>query len=101
MYLAPGQFTNWQLYNCCTDCQEPDWSQYDYLEVQPVIECFDDDGQCSCEVLPLDESDWADFWSIYARLPCGEVEVITDIKSESEIYKISQYLSKRSGLKLH
>ncbi len=101
MYLAPGLFTNGQLYNCCTNAQEPDWNQYIQLEVRPVKEQPAADGdETDCETLPLDKAEWADFWSVYARLQSGEVEVITDSKSEFTIHQIGHYLSTRSGLPL-
>jgi len=100
MYYAPSPFTNGQLYNCCTKGLEPDWSQYTQLEIRPVIDHADKDGQTHCEAISLDQSDLADFWSVYARQPSGEVDAITDSRSETTIHQIGQYLSTRSGLPL-
>lgn len=92
-----GAKENGRLFNCCTDCQAPDWSQFSWLET----------GGCTTETNPVTGQEWtnggepddvAEFWTVYGRLKEGGCEAITDCYTRAEVDSVAQRLSELSGL---
>lgn len=81
------------LYNNCAGLAEPDWSQYDAIEIQPCA-CYatDDDGTTHYEVC---DPDVAEIWSVYGHLPDGGVDCITDVATEDEAALLAREYERR------
>jgi len=69
---------NQTLFNNCTDWKEPDWSQYDALEIDPVYE----DPQGAFWERLIDEPWLAQFWTVYGHVKTGGVEALTDVSTQ-------------------
>ncbi len=103
MYSYPQAMHNWALYSCRKDCQEPDWTQYQQLEVRPVSIEAEDQGRQWLSALSMDEKSDADLWTLYARRNDENeriAEAISDAPTEQAIMSIATLLSHRSGLPL-
>lgn len=86
-----------KLFNCCTNHAEPDWTQYDGLELGGCItvreagEEWTEGGQLAAD---------ADFFTVYGRFRGGGCEAITDINTLDDANVIAQALATRSALPL-
>lgn len=84
-----------QNYNCCTNDQEPDWTQFTNLELGGCIEEED------CTTGGIDREE-AEFFTIYGRLKEGGCEAITDVVDNVEVaISVAEEHSKRSKLPLN
>lgn len=82
---------NRTLYNNCPDFAEPDWSQYDGLEINC---CATDQGEI-VETCPLHE---AEFFTVYAHLKSGGVEAITDVSTRKLAHAIAAMFAERIAM---
>lgn len=80
-----------KLYNCCTNYEPPDWSQFDGLELGG---CIDDDGVTEGGA----DRDDAEFFTVYGHLKVGGIEAITDCQTFDEGRAVMDYLSDLVGL---
>ena len=85
---------NDRLFNCCTNCEAPDWSLFTHL----VIGGCKEDLECPGSILGGLPDDEAKFWTVYARTPDSGVEAITDCASRADVDMIAAELSKLSGM---
>ena len=90
---------NVTLFNAMPDNREPDWSEYDALEVSPVAAHVGllYPGETVCESLCSLDEPW-DFHSVYARLIEGDVDLITDIPKGEDVEAVLADLKRVSGL---
>jgi hypothetical protein len=73
---------NQTLYNARDKFEEPDWSEYDRIEIHPVrtVE-ITRDGRFVME--PCDEEPWdAECWTIYGHMPGLGCEAICDATTQ-------------------
>ena len=82
---------NEKLYNNCAGFREPDWSQFESLELGG---CIDVDGDTTPDV----KADDAHFFTVYGRTKDKLFEAITDCNSALEALKVGAHLSLVSGL---
>ncbi|KAB2661439.1 hypothetical protein F9K91_24895 [Brucella tritici] len=83
------------LFNCCTEGKEPDWEQYDALELGGCIEeQIDGEGYT---IGGIERKD-ATFFTVYGRLKEGGAEAITDIQKYLGACIVLAALSELSGL---
>jgi hypothetical protein len=82
-----------QLFNCCTDLSEPEWSLFEALEIVPMM---DNNGESS----EAESADTPDFWSIIAHTKQGDFEPITDCTTRAMADCVATVLCGRSGLNL-
>lgn len=85
-----------RLFNCCTGNGEPDWSQFDRLEIGGCVSDPDEEGQ----TIGGQSANQAAFFTIYGRFkePDGTCEAITDVQLAIDALEIAGELSMRSGL---
>ncbi|CAM5598910.1 hypothetical protein MAUB1S_10128 [Mycolicibacterium aubagnense] len=85
-----------QLYNCCTNHEEPDWGQFDALELGGCRTEKMDDGEEFVEG-GYKRSE-AEFFTVYGHLRKGGVEAVTDITMYGEAVAILSHLGEATGL---
>jgi hypothetical protein len=83
-----------RLFNCCTDCLAPDWTQFSFFTVGGCKDDPDDPGH----TLGLCSDEEAEFWTVYAYREPGDGEAITDCKTRAEAEAVAAELSELSGL---
>jgi hypothetical protein len=88
---------NRTLFNCCTNAAEPDWSQFNWLELGGCVDVSDpyEDETCIEGGYRADE---AEFFTVYGHLKGGGCEAITDCDTFAEAEVVARYLSSLSGL---
>ena len=92
MRTHESTFTPAVLFNCCTDHGEPDWSQFDALEIGG---CADDgDGNTNGG---LSRSE-AEFFTVYGHFRSGGVEALTDVPTYEGALGVADELARRSSL---
>ena len=89
-----------RLFNCCTNWAEPDWKQFDHLEL----------GGCATEHKDNDDEYTnggqsaanAEFFTVYGRFhePDGTCEAITDIVDPRHALAVAGELALLSGLRV-
>lgn len=75
------------LFNCCTNLVEPNWKNYDALEIHPMK--INDYG--NYEHLDEATEDQAEFWSIFGHIPEEGLDDITDIPNKEDAHKVFKY----------
>jgi hypothetical protein len=80
-----------ELFNCCTDCKEPDWSQFDALEIDGCI----DDGEGN--TTPGYHRDLAEFFTVYGHLKVGGAEALGDFDTLDGATAAAAEMSTMSG----
>lgn len=113
---------NKTLYNCCTNSEEPDWTQFDWLEIGG---CCDLHEQCECCGKDFSENELvcahcgdakperdgtmveggytaaeAHFFTVYGHLKEGGVEAITDCDTLDLAYAVANLLARKTGFKI-
>ncbi|MBB4200584.1 hypothetical protein CCR94_18185 [Rhodoblastus sphagnicola] len=84
-----------RLFNCCTNCLPPDWSQFSFITIGGCKDDPDDPGH----TLGLCSDEEAEFWTVYARHKEPDSgEAITDCKTKAEAEAVAAELSKLSAL---
>lgn len=83
-----------RLFNCQPDNRQPDWKEFDRLEIDG---CIDDPEHPGTTIGGLSDSE-AQFWTIYARRPDGEPEPITDCATLVDAIRTGQDLANIAGL---
>ena len=86
---------NQTLYNCCTEHREPDWNDFDALE----IDC------CASEIFP-DSSTWteriplhqAEFFTVFGHLKGGGCEAITDVSTRKLANRVANIFREKIGM---
>lgn len=98
-----SDYTDAELFNCCTDYREPDWSRYSRLEIGACklegTGHFHDGEEDNITIggLPFDGDD-VEFFTVYGRNPDDEAEAITDIPGTMcDALAVAIALGKRSG----
>lgn len=100
------------LFNCCTNNEEPDWSQFDGFEIHPcrterlptakLVLGLARPGQSDDEYVEdytaQCEPEDAEFWGVYGHLKEGGIDAITDCNSEELAEWVVAFLAQRSGL---
>lgn len=101
MFQMDDELTEDELFNCCADSTEPDWGEYEGLEVAGVLEYTHHiGGEDYCEALGPDDKRAPDFYSVYARGREGFADCITDVPLDGDLVGIFRELQERSGLPL-
>lgn len=74
-----------QLYNCCPGGKAPDWSLFDNIEVNGVMDCATAEMRARGEsdLCACDDED-AELWSVYGHLKTGGIECITDCETRAD-----------------
>lgn len=85
------------LFNCCTESQEPDWSQFTHLELAGCVNENDDDDD-ETHINGNQSSADAEFFTVYGRDKEGLAEAITDIDDARRALQVAAALAYRSGL---
>lgn len=83
------------LFNCCTNCTAPDWSQFKSLEIGGCI--TEQDGADTFTIGGKSDSE-AEFWTVYARRHSDDCEAITDCPTRAAADETGGILSGISGL---
>lgn len=86
------------LFNCCTNFEAPNWSDFDALEVGGCTSVTLDDGSTITEGGA--DHDSAEFWTVYGRCTWGGCEAITDCPTYDAALEVAKRLSVLSGLVL-
>lgn len=89
-----------RLFNCCTDHRMPDWSLFDWIEVNGCVNLRDGDGKETGDVDSETDDTKADFWTVHGHLVGGGLEAITDCKTRAEADEIAAELATLAGLKV-
>lgn len=92
--------TNQELFNCCTDWKEPDWSKYSslFFEFNKLDRCEYGEEEY---VINADAYRDTRFVTVYARLKeDGTCTALTDIEDCGAVNGVLAHLLKRSGLPL-
>ena len=99
MHVVEGRtFTASELFNCCSKSEEPDWSQFDALELGGCVNVSESDDETWFEG-GYDRTQ-AELFTVYGHYPVGGAEAITDACDFETAMEIAQHLQGRSGLKL-
>jgi len=69
---------NETLYNCCTEYGEPEWNEFDALEIDCCASEILPDGSTWTECAPLHQ---AEFFTVFGHLKEGGCEAITDVST--------------------
>lgn len=83
-----------KLFNCCTDCTEPDWLQFDGLEIGACVE-IKEGGETYTEGGHMA----ADFFTVYGHLKAGGLEAITDTPTFEDALVAVSVLAEMSSLR--
>lgn len=89
-------FTNDQLFNCCTAYEEPKWTDFTALELGACRTEHYDNGDTF--TIGGQDRDKAEFFTVYARDHEGLAEAITDIPKFFGGCLVMAELSRISGL---
>lgn len=94
---------NDRLFNCCTDHTEPDWTQFDALELHGCVNVADGlGGPTTGESETYIESGYsraeAELFTISGHLKEGGAEAITDCLTFEDAQAVAAELASRSGL---
>ncbi|KAB2666038.1 hypothetical protein DEA98_10110 [Brucella pseudogrignonensis] len=89
-----------ELFNCCTDYKEPDWSQFTHLELAGCVNENDPDAGETC-INGNQPSQEAEFFTVYGRDKEGLAEAITDIDDALSALQVAAALSYKSKLACH
>lgn len=85
--MGDHSVTNEQLYNCCTNCQPPDWSLFDAIEVHPMV-TVGTDYEGTTHVEPADRGQKPEFWTVFGHFAPASgqygCEAITDVPKEAD-----------------
>lgn len=85
------------LFNCCTNCEAPDWTQFASLELGGCREDPDEEGHINGGYDRYE----AEFFTVYSRCHKGYAEAITDWHgSFDEVVSTTEELARLSGLPL-
>jgi len=92
-------FTNEELFNCCTNNEEPDWNAYLELTIIPVAK--DQTGRLQ-PLYRSDDASTVETWTIFAQDDDVGMEwhPITDAPT-ARIAIIARELERRSNLPVH
>lgn len=83
-------------YNCCPGGQEPDWSQYDAIEVHPICTETLPDGSTSTSLLDDEDDPTVTGWCVYGHLRDeGGLDDITDVNTRARADELAAMFSAR------
>lgn len=87
-----------ELFNCCTNLEEPNWSRFSNLELGG---CIDVAGEREGSAIEggISRTE-AEFFTVYRRLNEGGCEAITDCASIEGAESVAAVLCRRSSLTL-
>jgi hypothetical protein len=85
---------NETLYNCCTEYGEPEWNEFDALEIDCCASEILPDGSTWTECAPLHQ---AEFFTVFGHLKEGGCEAITDVSTRKLAKRIAELFSKKIG----
>lgn len=93
-----NNYTNLDLYNCCSSLTPPNWDQYEHLTVEGCIKLPLDPAlpDAEYEVLGQQDREDAEFFTIYGWNHGSHA--ITDAPCVEDAIGIVEHLSKVSGL---
>ena len=86
---------NETLYNCCTHACEPDWNDFDALEIDCCASKILSQGSTWTERVPLHE---AEFFTVFGHLKEGGCEAITDVSTRKLAKSIAELFSNKIGI---
>lgn len=89
-----------KLFNCCHKAEEPDWSDFDALEVGGCI-VEEEEGSDETFTIGGIARDEAQFFTVYGHLKVGGVEAITDCDTFDEVIEVANILAERTGFPVH
>ncbi|TBE73837.1 hypothetical protein ELG97_37040 [Rhizobium leguminosarum] len=89
-----------ELYNCCTEGREPDWKQFNAIEIGG---CIDDneEGDESTHIVGGIPANEAEFFTVYGHLIEGGAEAITDCDSYEQAERIAGIFAEKTGYPIH
>nr|WP_047577315.1 hypothetical protein [Methylobacterium sp. ZNC0032] len=88
------------LFNCCTELVEPDWSQFDWLELGGCIDVNEPDDPNGTCIEGGQSREEAHFFTVYGHLREGGCEAITDAYGFEQGELVGLELARRAGLGL-
>ncbi|MBB4092421.1 hypothetical protein HGG72_08275 [Ochrobactrum pecoris] len=89
-----------ELFNCCTDYKEPDWSQFTHLELAGCVN--ENDPEDNETYINGNQSGGvAQFFTVYGRDKEGLAEAITDTDDALYALRAAAALAYRSKLACH
>lgn len=93
-----GEYTDGELFNCCTEYREPDWSRYSRLEIGGCSRDENKGISDETHIVGGIAFDEAEFFTVYGRNADDEAEAITDVQGTMcDALAIAIALGKRSG----
>lgn len=94
-----GQPDARELFNCCTNYAEPDWSRFAYLEIGGCINDLEEAEEDSTHILGNRSAAEAEFFTIYGRGHDDMAEAITDVADARRLLQVAGVLALRSKLR--
>lgn len=83
-----------ELFNCCTEHQEPDWSRFKTL----ILGGCKDDPEQPGHTLGMIPAPDAQFFTVYGQDGDGICEAITDVRDARLAMAVAAALAVRAGL---
>jgi hypothetical protein len=93
--LAVRKYTGAGLYNCCKDFKPPNWTDFDWFEVQPLMWIPEHD--CLEPIVDDSEAHLVQFWTVYGHLHEGGVECITDCHTMKQAMAVADMFVSKHG----
>lgn len=89
-----------ELYNLCSGGMEPDWQQFDAIEISGCVNEAeaDDESTCYCSGYNRHE---AEIFTVFGHLREGGCDMITDCDTLDDAERIAAIFAAKTGYPVH